>query len=379
VSPQARTSQPIPPAPVPEFALPSGLSTPALVVDEGRLVTNISSAQAQFDRRGIALRPHAKTHKSIRVAKLQLDAGARGITVGTLGEAEVFLAGGVDDLFLAYPVWAEGPRVERIRQLHDATPRFAIGVDSAAGAERLGAAIRGSRGRLRVVVEVDPGNRRTGVAGPQEAVDVAIAAQAAGLVVDGVFSHGGHSYAPGAGPGAGADEVRTLGDAVTAIRDAGFEAPIVSAGSTPTMTAAAGGLVNEVRPGTYVFSDRQQWLLGSMPGEGCAAVVAATVVSVRDGWLVVDAGAKALTKDRADWLVGYGHLPRYPSLVIERLADYHGNVPTPGSATRPQLGEIVAIVPNHICPVVDLVEAFTVVRGDGSTERWPVDARGRSG
>ena len=373
------TAQPIPLAPVPEFELPAGLSTPAIVVDEARLLANIDRVQAEFDRRGIALRPHAKTHKSIRIANLQLDAGARGITVGTIGEAEVFLAGGINDLFLAYPVWAEGPRVERIRQLHDAAPRFAIGVDSVAGAERLGAAVGGSRRPLRILIEVDPGNRRTGVAGPQEAVDVALAARAAGLVVDGVFSHGGHGYAPGAGPGAGADEVRTLSDAAVALRDAGFEAPIVSAGSTPTMTAAAGGLVNEVRPGTYVFGDRQQWLLGSIPGEGCAAVVAATVVSVRDGWLVVDAGAKALTKDRADWLRGYGHLPRYPSLVIDRLADYHGNIPTPHAAARPQLGEIVSIVPNHICPVVDLVDAFTVVRGDGSTEHWPVDARGRSG
>lgn len=359
-------------------ALPAGLDTPALVLDLARVGANISRLQAEMDRRGIALRPHAKTHKSVAVARRQIAAGARGITVGTLGEAEVFVAAGIDDVFLAYPVWPDGPKAARMRVLLDAAPALRVGVDSVAGAQRLAVAVAGSRNRLTVLVEIDPGNGRTGAATPGEAVEVARAARAAGLVVVGVFSHGGHGYQVGGAEPAGADEVRTLGAAMAALRGDGFEAPVVSAGSTPTMLTAATGAVTEIRAGTYAYGDRQQWALGSIPAEGCALAVAATVVSVQPDRIVLDAGAKALTKDRADFLVGFGAIVGFPDLVIERVNDYHGIVPATGRADRPSLGQVVAIIPNHACPVVDLFDSMTVLGPDGATEAWPVDARGRS-
>jgi len=141
----------------------------------------------------------------------------------------------------------------------------------------------------------------------------------------------------------------------------------------------AGDRVTEMRAGTYVLGDRQQSVLGAIPPEGCAATVAATVVSVFDDRVVVDAGAKALTKDRAEWLTGYGAVIGHPDLVIDRLNDYHGVVLAPPGATRPALGEVVTIIPNHICPVIDLVDMFVAVAADGTVEGWPVDARGRSG
>jgi D-serine deaminase-like pyridoxal phosphate-dependent protein len=228
-------------------------------------------------------------------------------------------------------------------------------------------------------VEIDPGDGRTGVVGPEAALEVATGARSAGLVVSGVFSHGGHGYRPGAAESAGADEVRTLTEAAEALERDGFEVSVVSAGSTPTMLAAATGRVNEVRAGTYALGDRQQLALGAIPPEGCAAVVAATVVSAFPDRVILDAGAKALTKDRAAWLEGHGFIANHPDLVIERLADYHAIVRVPDGASRPRLGETVGIVPNHVCPVVDLIDSFVVVRPDGSTEEWPVDARGRSG
>jgi len=144
------------------------------------------------------------------------------------------------------------------------------------------------------------------------------------------------------------------------------------------MLTAATGPVNEIRAGTYVLGDRQQLVLGAITAEGCAVAVAATVVSVFDDRVVVDAGAKALTKDRADWLEGYGAVVGYPDVTIDRVNDYHGVVLTTPGVARPHLGEVVAIVPNHICPVIDLVDSFVVLAADGSTEIWPVDARGRS-
>jgi D-serine deaminase-like pyridoxal phosphate-dependent protein len=360
-------------------ALPPGLDTPRLVVDLARVAANIERLQTEMDRRGIALRPHAKTHKSVAVARMQLEAGARGITVGTLGEAEVFVAAGIDDVFLAYPIWADGPKAARLRALHEASARFGVGIESAEGAARLAAAVAGSSRPLTVVVEVDPGLHRTGVATPDAAVEVARAAREAGLEVAGIFSHGGHGYRMGGAADAGADEVRTLAAAALALREAGFAVEVISAGSTPTMLSAATGEVTEIRAGTYVYGDRQQWALGVMPAHGCAVAVASTVVSVHDDRVVLDAGAKALTKDRADWLIGFGAIVGYPGLVIDRLNDYHGVVPAPAGAARPRLGEVIAVVPNHVCPVVDLFDDVVAVRPDGSIERWPVDARGRSG
>jgi D-serine deaminase-like pyridoxal phosphate-dependent protein len=332
-----------------------------------------------MDRRGIALRPHAKTHKSVAVARMQLAGGAHGITVGTLGEAEVFSAAGIDDLFLAYPIWADGPKAARLRALHQASGAFRVGLDSIEGANRLTAAVAGTARPLGVLVEIDPGLHRTGLATTDAVVEVARAAQTAGLMVSGVFSHGGHGYRVGGAVSAGADEVRTLGEAAAALRAEGFTIDRISAGSTPTMLSAATGDVNEMRAGTYIYGDRQQWALGAIPADGCAVAVAATVVSVHADRIVLDAGAKVLTKDLAGWLTGYGAIVGYPELVIERVNDYHGVVAAPPGVDRPRLGHVVAVIPNHICPVVDLVDSVVAVAADGTVKDWPVDARGRSG
>ena len=360
-------------------ALPPGLDTPRVVVDLERVRANIETLQAEMDRRGIAVRPHAKTHKSVAVARMQLKAGARGITVGTLGEAETFVTAGITDVFLAYPVRATGPKAARLRVVHDASPGLRVGVDSVDSAALLARAVDGSSRPLRVLVEVDPGNHRTGVATPRAAAAIARAARDAGLVVDGVFSHGGHGYHPGAAAEAGADEVRALTAAARALRADGFPCDTISAGSTPTMLTAATGAVTEIRAGTYAYGDRQQWVLGAIPDDGCAVAVAATVVSAFDDRIVIDAGAKALTKDRAEWLTGFGAIVGYPALVIERVNDYHGVVSAPRGVDRPALGDVVAVIPNHICPVIDLVDSVVVIGADGSVAEWPVDARGRSG
>jgi len=366
------------PAPAPAPPLPAGLDTPALVVFLERVLANVDRLQGELSARGVSLRPHVKTHKSVRIARIQLDAGAQGLTVGTLGEAEVMASAGLHDLFLAYPIWAEGPKAGRVRALHDLAD-LRVGVESVEGAQRLGAAVAGARRPLHVLVEIDSGLHRTGVASPEEAVSVARAAAAAGLVVDGVFTHGGHAYRPGAAGGVALDEVTALEAGAGALETAGFEVAIVSAGSTPTRTLSAGGRVTEIRAGTYVLGDRQQVALGAMGPEDPAAVVAGTVVAVRAGRAVLDAGAKALTKDLPAFVSGYGAVPAWPGAIVEKLNDYHGMVSLAGGGVRPRLGDVVAVVPNHVCPVVDLVSSFDVVRPDGRVEHWAVDARGRSG
>lgn len=358
--------------------LPPGLDTPALVVFVERAWANVQRLQAAMDARGVALRPHVKTHKSVRLARMQVDAGARGITVGTLGEAEVMASAGLRDVFLAYPLWAEGPKAARVRALHDSTD-LSVGVESVAAVERLAAAVAGGRRPLRVLVEVDSGLHRTGVATPEEAVEVGRAAVAAGLRVTGVFTHGGHSYRPGAANAVALDEVTSLEAAADALAAAGIEVEILSAGSTPTRLLGASGRVTEVRAGTYALGDRQQVVLGAMAPDECAAVVATTVVSSRVGRAVLDAGAKALTKDRAAFLEGHGAIPAWPGALVEKLNDYHGMVTLPAAGPRPRIGDVVGVVPNHVCPVVDLVPSFVAVGADGRADHWPVDARGRNG
>lgn len=373
----------LPPAPALPVAaqLPPDLDTPCLVIDLDVVETNARRMAAVISARGMALRPHVKTHKSVALARIQLDAGAVGITVGTLGEAEVMAEGGIDDIFLAYPLWADGPKTDRLRALL-ARPnlRLAVGIDSIAGAEMLAAAVAGTGHRLRVLIEVDPRYGRTGV-GPVQAAELAVAADRLGLEVGGLFSHGGHAYAGrDAISAAAADEVAALSGAAEKLRAAGIEPGVLSAGSSPTALGAATAPVTELRPGTYLIGDRQQVALGSSPANGVALAVAATVVSTAvPGQVVINAGAKSLTKDMPAYLAGFGLLPAYPDGVIERVSDYHGQVRFSDGARRPELGQVVAVIPNHACPVIDLYDTFVATRSGEVVGRWKVDARGRSG
>jgi len=330
---------------------------------------------------GVALRPHVKTHKTVALAWIQLDAGAIGITVGTLGEAEVMARGGVADILLAYPLWAAGATAERLRALHERRDlQLAVGFDSFEGAQQLAAAVAGSGRPLRVLVEIDAHYGRTGVSA-ESAGELCAAAARVGLDVSGAFSHGGHAYAGGdAVASAADDEVAALSAAAESMRAVGIEPQVLSAGSSPTALLAARGPVTELRPGTYLIGDRQQVALGASPPDGVAIAVAATVVSATvPDQVVINAGAKSLTKDMPAYLAGHGFLPDYPEAVLERVSDYHGQLRFPDGARRPGLGDIVAVVPNHACPVIDLYDSFIATRSGEVVGRWRVDARGRSG
>jgi D-serine deaminase-like pyridoxal phosphate-dependent protein len=359
------------------------LDTPAVVIDLDRVEERIAGMARVMRERGVALRPHTKTHKSIELARRQLAAGASGLTVATLGEAEVFADAGIDDLFIAYPLVAQGPKIARLCALAERVS-LSVGADSTEAVDALAAATAGATRRPSVVIEVDVGGHRTGVR-PSAAGRLAARAVALGLTVRGVFTHGGHAYAGRAERLAAAeDEVRGLGEAAAALRASGVDAVVVSAGSTPTAELSARDGVTEERPGTYVFGDRQQAFLAGRPLDDTALLVAATVVSHGSGdgfdGFVVDAGAKILGKDVAAYVPGHGSVVGYPDAVIVRVNDHHGVVTLPaGAAGRPAIGDVVWIAPNHVCPVVNLVDAYVVARGGQVVDRWPVDARGRNG
>jgi D-serine deaminase-like pyridoxal phosphate-dependent protein len=353
------------------------LDTPAVVVDLDRLDSRIDAMATAMRRSGVALRPHAKTHKSLEIARRQLAAGAVGLTVATLGEAGRFASAGFDDLFIAFPLIATGPKVARLREVVDRC-RLSVGVDSVAGMDAMALAFRGSTTTApAVIIEIDVGGERTGVR-PEAAGLLARHGMDLGLDVRGIFTHGGHGYGGRAERLAAADdEVSGLGLAAASLRDAGIEPAVISAGSTPTASLSATAPINEERPGTYVFGDRQQAYLADRPLDDVALTVASTVVSHGPGrGFVVDAGAKILAKDVAPYIAGHGSVIGYPEAVISRVNDHHGVVDLPDGAARPAIGDVVWIVPNHVCPVVNLVDTFMVAQGGVVVDRWPVDARG---
>jgi len=349
--------------------------TPALVVDLAVLDANLASMAAEARRRSVDLRPHAKTHKSVAVARRQLAAGAVGLSVATVGEAEVFARHGVDDLFIAYPLWADRDRGARLGALAERT-RLAVGVDSVEGAEAMGRARAGCRGEIGALVEVDSGHHRSGCR-PEGAAEVARAAERAGLAVRGVFTFPGHGYAPGAPARAAADEGRALATAAAALAAAGLGAPVRSGGSTPTARWTSPG-VTELRPGVYAFNDAQQVALGTCTPADVALVALATVVSApAPDRVVLDAGSKVLGSDRPHWLAGHGTVVDLGGAVITRLSEHHGVVQLGADdAGTVEVGRRVEVVPNHVCTAVNLVDELVVVHDGRVVESWPVDARG---
>jgi len=347
-------------------------ATPYLRVEVARLRDNLRRAADWAEANGVSLRPHGKTHKSPEIARLQLELGAVGLTVATVGEAEVFAGHGVTDLFVAYPLHVDEQKAERLRGLAG-QGRVAIGVDSVDGAVRAGQLL--GRYGVEVVVEVDSGQHRTGCP-PADAGTVAAAAAEAGARVRGVFTFPGHSYSPDTMASAAADEARALTEARTAVEATGLEVEVVSGGSTPSFAHTDAGALTEARPGVYVFGDAQQWELGSMPPESIALTCRATVVSHAGGRAVLDSGGKALAADRAAFNTGAGRLIAHPDARIVLLSEHHAVVDLAG-APLPPVGSEVDVVPNHCCAAVNLADELWADE-DGVLRPWPVAARGRN-
>ncbi|MFY0408410.1 alanine racemase [Solicola sp. PLA-1-18] len=344
--------------------------TPYLRVDVDRLDANIARGAAWASERAVALRPHAKTHKSNEIARRQLAAGAAGLTVATVAEAEAFAAGGVDDLFVAYPLGLDDDRARRLRELAGRV-RLAIGVDSVEGATSAARHLAGSG--VEVVVEVDSGLHHSGCP-PEQAAAVADAA--APLGVRGVFTFPGHAYGPGNAAGAAREEAQALGVARDAVQAAGHDVSVVSGGCTPSFESSDTGVLTELRPGVYVHGDAQQVELGHCALDDVALTAVGTVVHRRDGVVVLDAGAKVMGPDRPAWVSGHGRVLSEPAARITGLREHHAVVAWPDDGSLPALGSRLQLVPNHVCTAVNLSAAMTVVSGGEVVDRWPVDARG---
>ena len=345
--------------------------TPYLVVDVPRLRGNIDRVAAAAAQAGIRLRPHAKTHKTVEIARMQLAAGAVGLTVATVGEAEVYVEHGVTDVFVAYPLWVDSAKAARLRALGERA-LIAVGVDDVDSAANLGRHLPGQS----VLVEVDSGQHRSGTT-PADAGRVAAAAASAGLDVRGVFTFPGHGYSPDGRSSAARQEAQALEDAATSLRAAGIEPLVRSGGSTPTLDASlASGVPTELRPGVYAVNDAQQWELGVASPDQIALTCHATVVSHAGGQVVLDAGGKSLAADRAPYNTGAARLLDHPEARVVLLSEHHAVV-AGLEGSPPPLGSRLRVVPNHVCAAVNLADTLWADTGAG-LEPWSVAARGRN-
>jgi D-serine deaminase-like pyridoxal phosphate-dependent protein len=354
------------------------LPTPALVLDRPALERNIAKMAGFAAARGIALRPHSKTHKSSEIGRRQVAAGAAGLCCAKLAEAEALAADGIAGLHLTSPVVAAGA-IWRLVALNQRSEGLSVVADHPDNVRALDAANAGG-GRLAVLVDVDPGNHRTGVASPDAAVALAAdIAAAQTLTFAGVQFYCGsqqHIQSFAERRAAIAERTDYLRTVLAALRAAGHAIPVVTGGGTGTyLIDAELGVLTELQAGSYIFLDREygdcELAIGDAPVFEPALFLDATVISANaTGMVTVDAGLKALSTDAGPPVVIGGGRYAY-------MGDEHGAIISDGGPL-PGLGGRVTLQPGHCDPTVNLHDAFHVVEGDHVVEIWPVTARGRS-
>ena len=360
------------------MADPQAIETPIGLVDLERARANAERVVAYASGHGLGWRPHIKTHKSTTLARIQLEAGARGLTVATLREAEV-MASLTDDILLAYPQVGDA-KLRRLVELPDSLD-LKVALDSLEVLEPMADIFRSAGRTVGVLVEQDVGMGRVGVQTAEAVVDLARrAVELAGVDFRGILFYPGHIRMQEGGQGepiaAVADRVaRTL----DALRFHGLEAGIVSGGSTPTLWRSheMPGLT-EIRSGSCIYFDREALDVGVARPEDLAYTVLATVVSTAvPGHAVVDAGSKALAKESRGGAEGFGILLDRPEVVVVGVSEEHGVLDLSRTDWRPRIGDRVRIVPNHVCVSVNLQDRL-LAQDAGQSRLIDIEARGRT-
>jgi len=355
------------------------METPAAVVSLSTVRRNTRKVAAYCRDQGLAWRPHVKTHKCVEIARLQIEAGAVGLTVATPREAEV-MATVSDDLLLAHTPVGES-KLDRIVEVAEKV-RLRVALDSPEALDNLSRAAARARVTIGVLIEVDLGMKRVGVGTSAECVELArIVSMSHGVNFDGILFYPGHIRTqPDAVSEALLVVTANLDRYVQSLDRAGLHPEIVSGGSTPTLWSShvITGMT-EMRAGTCVFNDRDMVALGHCGWTDCAYVVRASVISrAVPGQVVVDAGSKALSKEefRAGG-EGFGVLVGHPEHRVSRMSEEHGIIHLTDDGWMPEIGDTVDIIPNHVCLSVNLQDALWV-EDQGRLERWALAARGRA-
>lgn len=365
------------------------LDTPAALIDIPRMQRNVARMQHYQDALGVALRPHVKTSKCLPVIRAQLAAGAQGITVSTLKEAEQCFADGITDIL--YAVGMAEHRLPRALALRQRGCRLTLLIDSAATAEAIAAFGRAHGETFDVWIEIDTDDHRSGIK-PEGAdlLDVAQALSQGGAALGGVLTHAGSSYELNDPEALAALAERERAGCVRAaarLREAGFACPVVSVGSTPTALAARNlDGVTEVRAGVYVFFDLVMHNVGVCKIDELALSVLGTVIGhqAEKGWALIDAGWMAMSRDRGTQRqqqdFGYGQICSVDGTVLtgyqlvganqeHSILAHTGEVDSDIVARFP-VGSRVRILPNHACATGAQFGHYYAIAADGGIEEW---------
>lgn len=355
------------------------LTTPTLLVDQATLQANISAMQAHCTANHVQLWPHIKTHKCIEIAKMQLEAGAKGLVCAKLGEAEAMLPSGVRHFFIAYPLVDPETQARRVKNLAESLETLIVAATSLPQAEALGRVLDAAEVTLPVLMAVDTGLGREGARGASEACALAdFVRKHPRMTLVGLFTHEGQAYRA---TGGSSDEyARDLVSRLSEIRDQIDPALTLWPGCSVTAKAVASQRgVHAVRPGAYVFGDLSlATITHSMDWDDIALTVLTTVVDRPSADLaLIDGGSKSFSSDSIPTSL-FASLADGRDIHVTRVSEEHGFA-TGSQVDELRIGDQVAWVPAHVCPAVNLADELTIIRSGEVIDRWKVAARGRVG
>jgi D-serine deaminase-like pyridoxal phosphate-dependent protein len=361
------------------------IDTPALVLDLDAFDANVETMAALGKQRGISLRPHAKTHKCVSIARRQIEAGAIGQCCAKLGEAEMFADAGIFGLLITSTVQSD-PKIARLAALAGRSRDLAVVVEDEANVERLGTAMTAAGVSLNVLIDCDVGTHRFGVTSPAQAVEVARAiARHPSLQFRGIQGYAGHcqstpDYATRREQSHAALQV--LGNIRDALKEAGFACPIVTGSGTGTHDFDHEvGVLTELQVGSYIFSDVIYDKVamtpdGSRRWRNALFVHTRVLSSQHPGFATTDAGSKSFTMDGPAPVIASG-APQ--GALYDRFGDEFGKLVLPDGAGRLEVGTLLACIVPHCDPNVNFYDYYHCVRGDRLVDLWPVEARGCAG
>ena len=358
----------------------SELDTPSVLLDLDIMERNLRRMSEYCASSDMKLRPHIKTHKIPELAQMQMALGAVGITVAKPSEAAVMAAGGLADIFVAYPIVS--PKKADALLALSRTIHLSVSVDSIEAAECLARASAAENYDLPILVEIDVGFGRCGVQSPKSALQLALQIEKLpGSHFGGLMFYPGHMMVPIEKQNQLLPLVnQILESTYEALIEAGLRVDVVSGGSTPMAPRSREfSHLTEIRPGMYPLNDHNLVCGGFATLADCAATVLTTVVSTAvSGRVILDGGSKTFSSDRlltGDNL-GHGAVLDDPDALFFGLSEEHGHLDI-GHSNRPyRLGERLRIVPNHVCATINMHDTLYGIRGDLVETVWTVAARG---
>lgn len=359
------------------------LDTPSLLIDLYKSTNNCKKMQEYANNQKVSLRPHTKTHKMPEFAHKQIEIGAKGITVAKVGEAEIMAKNGISNIFIANEIVGV-KKLERIMHLNKIID-ISFGIDSITQVKMIETVFLKSKNAAKVLIEIEVGEKRSGIVTETAFKELLLyLKKCKHIKLKGIFSHDGHSYR--AKDFADLKNIhyksqkRTL-EFVDIATSMGFELETVSIGSTPPLLHGFSILngITEIRPGTYIFMDASQAnAYGSI--KCCAATILATVMSKpTEDRVILDVGAKGLTaQTRTTGLcttTGLGLIKGFNNVTIHNVFDEHAIIYNKSFSDSVEIGDKIEIIPNHICPVVNLHETAYLIQDGIVVSEIPVKCR----